>query len=122
MIKILYLSYRRSLTCLSTRKPIRSDPLSTVNLLTHLLCRTQGPDTATGIKVQDKFPSGVTVSSSDPSVGTFSGGVWSVPSLAPNTEATLEIVTDVNLPGTWTNRAEVIAADQFDFDSTPRER
>lgn len=78
-----------------------------------------GPDTATGIKVQDQFPSGVTVASSDPSVGAFSDGVWSVPSLAPQTEATLEIITDVTLPGTWTNRAEVIAADQFDFDSTP---
>ena len=84
-----------------------------------LTVQNAGPDTATGIKVQDNFPSGVTVSSSDPSVGTFSDGVWSVPSLAPNTGATLEIVTDVNLPGTWTNRAEVIAADQFDFDSTP---
>ena len=78
-----------------------------------------GPDTATGIKVQDYFPSGVTLASSDPSVGTFANGVWSVPSLAPQTDATLEIVTDVNQPGTWTNRAEVIAADQFDFDSTP---
>ncbi|MDB4807776.1 DUF11 domain-containing protein, partial [bacterium] len=84
-----------------------------------LTLQNAGPDTATGIKVQDYFPSGVTVSSSDPSVGTFSDGVWSVPSLAPNTDATLEIVTDVKMPGTWTNRAEVIAADQFDFDSTP---
>ncbi len=84
-----------------------------------LTLQNAGPDTATGIKVQDYFPSGVTVSSSDPSLGTFSDGVWSVPSLAPNTDATLEIVTDVKMPGTWTNRAEVIAADQFDFDSTP---
>jgi len=84
-----------------------------------LTVQNAGPDTATGIKVQDYFPSGVTVSSSDPSLGTFSDGVWSVPSLAPNTDATLEIVTDVKMPGTWTNRAEVIAADQFDFDSTP---
>ncbi|MDB4770824.1 hypothetical protein OAG60_01985 [bacterium] len=78
-----------------------------------------GPDTATGIQIEDQFPSGVTVASSEPSVGTFSNGIWSVPTLAPQTNATLKLVTDVNLPGTWTNRAEVIAADQYDFDSTP---
>jgi uncharacterized repeat protein (TIGR01451 family) len=78
-----------------------------------------GPDTATGIQIEDQFPSGVTVASSDPEVGTFSNGVWSVPTLAAGRNATLDIITDVALPGTWTNRAQVIASDQYDFDSTP---
>ncbi|MDB4694902.1 hypothetical protein OAF47_00375 [bacterium] len=113
-------SVRPTIIDLSLNKEAKPFRPSVNGELTYTLTvQNAGPDTATGIKVQDYFPSGVTVSSSDPSVGTFSDAVWSVPSLAPNTEATLEIVTDVNMPGTWTNRAEVIAADQFDFDSTP---
>lgn len=78
-----------------------------------------GPDTATGILVEDQFPSGVTVMSSDPSVGAYANGSWSVPSLAPQGQATLLVVTNVDLPGEWTNRVQVMSADQYDFDSTP---
>jgi len=78
-----------------------------------------GPDTATGIVVEDQFPSGVTVMSSTPSVGAFANGVWSLPTLAPQGQATLQVVTNVDSPGEWTNRAQVMSSDQYDFDSTP---
>ena len=100
-----------------TASPFR--PSVNGQLVYTLTVSNAGPDTATGIMIEDEFPEGVTVASSDPSLGTFANGVWSVPSLSPQASATVDIVVDVNSPGTWTNRAQVIAADQFDFDSTP---
>lgn len=81
--------------------------------------RNDGLDTATGIVVEDNLPAGVTLIDSNPSVGVFSNGEWSVSSLDAQGTATLELITRVDMPGEPENRTQVTAADQFDFDSTP---
>jgi uncharacterized repeat protein (TIGR01451 family) len=86
-----------------------------------LLLRNEGPDRATGIVVEDRLPEGVTFVSATPSVGRFDSVTrsWSVDSLAAESSATLTLRTTVDVPGEPINEAEVMAADQFDSDSTP---
>lgn len=79
---------------------------------------------ATGVQVSDVLPSGLTLQSSSPSSGTFSGGVWTLGGpLAPGETAALNLVTTVNSTATGgdviTNVAEVSAANETDIDSTP---
>ncbi len=64
-----------------------------------------GPDTATNISITDPIPAGLTNPIITPSVGSYSNGVWSIPSLASGTNATLNI-TGTSVPqSTTTNNA-----------------
>jgi uncharacterized repeat protein (TIGR01451 family) len=80
-----------------------------------------GPDTATGVQVQDLLPTGLTYVSDDGS-GAYnsSTGIWTVGSVADSSSATLHITAFVS-PGGGTNArtnvAEVIAAATYDTDS-----
>ncbi len=80
-----------------------------------------GPSSATGVVVTDLLPSGVQFVSSTPSQGTYdaTSGLWSVGTVANGATPTLVIRATVLSSGTATNTAEVTAADQTDFDSTP---
>src|SRR5439155_17804 len=80
-----------------------------------------GPSKATGVMVGDLLPSGVTYVSSTVSQGSYvSGtGVWTVGDVVSGGSATLTITATVTTIGAKTNTAEVTAADQPDFDSTP---
>lgn len=82
----------------------------------------RGPDTATNIVVTDTLPTaGVSYAAHDASRGSFDSGtgVWTVPTLAQNETATLDLAVTVIATGRFTNTAEVTAVDQFDTDSTP---
>ena len=100
-----------------TASPFR--PSVNGNLTYTITLHNEGPDVATGIVVEDKLPDGVTLISSNPSDGAFSNGEWTVSSLGIQSEATLELVVNVDVPGEPENRTQVMEADQFDFDSTP---
>ncbi|MDF1841148.1 MAG: DUF11 domain-containing protein [Rubripirellula sp.] len=100
-----------------TARPFR--PSVNGELTYTITLKNDGIDTATGVVVEDTLPPSVTLLTATPSVGVFSNGEWSVSSLAPATDATLELLVRVDEPGEPENRAQVIAADQFDFDSTP---
>lgn len=80
-----------------------------------------GPDTATNVAVLDRLPAGVSYVSSSPSQGTFDvlSGRWNVGTVPPGTNVTLRIVAEVTQLGPQVNTTEVVAADQFDIDSTP---
>ncbi|MCC9643547.1 DUF11 domain-containing protein [Rhodopirellula sp. JC740] len=91
-----------------------------------LVIRNDGLDDATGVIVQENLPAGLTFVNATASDGSFSGssGLWTIGNLAASESATLTINVQVNnnvtadLPNII-NRAEVIAADQVDLDSTP---
>lgn len=100
-----------------TASPFR--PSVNGELIYTVTLHNEGPDTATGIVVEDKLPEGVTLLDANPSDGVFSNGEWKVSSLAAQSIATLELITRVDVPGEPENRTQVLAADQFDFDSTP---
>jgi uncharacterized repeat protein (TIGR01451 family) len=80
-----------------------------------------GPDTATGVTVRDRMPTGLTYVSSTPSQGTFdpATGQWAVGAIAKNTNLVLKVVAKVVERGSQTESAEITASEQFDPDSTP---
>ncbi|HEX3152354.1 MAG TPA: hypothetical protein VHR66_30050 [Gemmataceae bacterium] len=78
-----------------------------------------GPDAATGVKVDDLLPAGLTFVSAAPGQGTYSPatGVWDVGTVNPGTPLTLTLTATVASPNTQTNTATIAGADQFDPDS-----
>jgi len=80
-----------------------------------------GPDSATGVMVTDQLPVGLTYVSDTPSQGAYTSttGVWIVGTLANGASATLQLRVIVSAAGAIVNTAQVIAADQFDPNSTP---
>jgi LPXTG-site transpeptidase (sortase) family protein len=74
---------------------------------------------ATTIVVHDALPAGLTLNSSTPSLGSYSASDWTIPTLAANTSATLQLNVTVTQVGAISNTAEVTAAGQTDPDSTP---
>ena len=78
-----------------------------------------GFSTATGVEVKDILPVGMDFVSATPSQGSYAGNTWTIGTLAGNQSVTLQIVATVATGGTKTNYAEVSAANQLDFDSTP---
>ena len=81
----------------------------------------KGPDDATGVEVEDVLPAGVSyVSDSTDGVSFDSAtGIWSVGDLASGDTVSLTIQALVVDTGELTNVAQIVAADQFDPDSTP---
>ena len=88
--------------------------------VTYLVTATNnGPDTAAGVSVADPLPSGLTLVSATPSVGTYSGatGTWAIGSLANGASATLTILAQVtvhtlvnNLAGVTSSTYDAVAA------------
>lgn len=85
-----------------------------------LILTNDGLSDATGVVVSDDLPSGYTYVSDD-SGGTYSSanGLWNVGTIANGSSVALNIATQVNASGNYTNTAEVIAVIQSDPDSTP---
>ncbi len=86
-----------------------------------LSVQNAGPDDAAGVMVRDTLPAGVTFQSATPSIGSYdpASRVWTIPSLAANGSATLQIRLLVDTPGDKSNSAEIIASSQLDPDSSP---
>ncbi len=78
-----------------------------------------GPDSATGVVINDLLPAGLSFVSATPSQGTYDGvtGLWSVNTVAPAGMATLLIRATVASPDAQTNTASVGHSDQFDPDA-----
>ncbi|MFO0868385.1 MAG: DUF11 domain-containing protein [Pirellulales bacterium] len=96
-----------------------STPDKNQNVTFTVTVQNNGPDTATGVTIEDILPSGLTFVSATPSVGTFSNGtgIWNVGTLNNQASATLSIVATVTGLGTnntITNTASVKTVDQGD--------
>ncbi len=78
--------------------------------------QNNGSSTATGIELTDQVPSGYTLVTPTPSVGTYdtNSGIWTLGSLANAASATLTMTATVNESGDFTNTARVSASDVFD--------
>jgi uncharacterized repeat protein (TIGR01451 family) len=73
-----------------------------------------GPAEATGILVSDAIPGNLTMSSHTKTQGTYTGGVWTVGSLAAGSSATLVINCTVGSVSAITNTATITALGQVD--------
>jgi uncharacterized repeat protein (TIGR01451 family) len=81
---------------------------------------SNGVSRATGVTVQDVLPSGMTfVSSSGAGSYNSATGIWTIGTIAPGANVSMQIVATVASGGIKTNTAQVQTADQPDFDSTP---
>jgi uncharacterized repeat protein (TIGR01451 family) len=91
------------------------------NVTFTLLVSNLGPDTATGVRIRDLLPAGLTFVSSATASGSYDNGtgIWNVGSVAASGSAMLTITATPATTEMITNTAEVIAADQPDADSTP---
>jgi uncharacterized repeat protein (TIGR01451 family) len=81
----------------------------------------KGPGIASGIKVTDLLPIGLTFVSAAPAQGTYDSrtGIWDVGNMRDNLSRTLQIQATVSTGGTFSSKAEVIAVNELDPDSTP---
>ncbi len=89
------------------------------NVTYTIVLSNAGPTNATAITVSAAVPTGMTLVSSAPSVGTYVGSTWTVDNLAIGSTATLVLVARVDTNGTKALTAQVTAAGQADPDSTP---
>jgi uncharacterized repeat protein (TIGR01451 family)/gliding motility-associated-like protein len=94
---------------------------TTGDIITYqIVVKNDGPNTATGVVVQDLLPSGLRfVGYNSSSIYDETNGVWNVGTLVNNETKILFIEAEVLSSGDYENCAEVIAADQTDSDSTP---
>lgn len=75
-----------------------------------------GADTATGVRVNDSLPAGLTFVSANPSQGTYNPGtgLWDVGTVIPGTPSTLTITATVTGASQGVNTATISHSDQFD--------
>ncbi|VAW08066.1 internalin, putative, partial [hydrothermal vent metagenome] len=76
-----------------------------------------GPGTATGVVITDVLPTGLTLLSATPSLGTMTGSTWTVGALGDGASATLTIVTTVDsgtAGSTITNTATLTGVTEVD--------
>ncbi len=86
------------------------------NVVFTVTASNAGPDTATGLAIQDSLPAGMTYVSHTASIGTYNSftGAWSIASLSSGSNATLKITAQVNSVGAKTNTASVSSLGQVD--------
>lgn len=78
-----------------------------------------GPHDADNVQIRDVLPSGLTYLSDTSGGGYNTGsGIWELGSLNAGSQAQLDILVEVQLPGTKINTAEIIGSDSYDPDSS----
>jgi len=107
---------------LSVTKTVSNSAPNPSDMITYTVSVTNnGPDTATAVAVADTVPSGVTFVSASPSQGSYASGVWTVGTITNGGNATLTIVTtvDVGTAGTTiTNTASLLSVSETDVNGT----
>jgi uncharacterized repeat protein (TIGR01451 family) len=91
------------------------------NVTFTVVVRNDGADGATGVRVLDFLPAGLSFVSAQATQGAYNpvSGLWHVGTVAQASSQTLTLVATVTTPGTKTNTAQVWTANEFDIDSTP---
>ncbi len=96
-----------SLTITKTANP----PILTVGqpVTFTITVTNNGPNTATGVFVTDKLPSGLTYQSSSATKGSYNSGtgIWTIGSMLNNTSETLTLIAMVGAQGSYENTATV---------------
>ena len=104
---------------LGLTQTVSAAPTVGSNLTFTVTLTNAGTATASGITVTNKLPIFGTNVTATPSVGSYTNGLWTIPSLAGGTNATLIFSGTVSVYGTISNFAQVTAQAETDVDSTP---
>ncbi|MBO9583913.1 MAG: DUF11 domain-containing protein [Flavobacterium sp.] len=72
-----------------------ADPIVGTNITFTIRATNNGPSNATGVSVAETLPSGYTLVSSTPSVGSYNGTTWNIGNMANGTVETLTIIATV---------------------------
>jgi uncharacterized repeat protein (TIGR01451 family) len=90
-------------------------PLVGSNVVFTTTVTNNGPGSATAAQVADLFPSGFSIVSAQPSVGSYNAatGVWSIGTLANGAASTLVVTATVLATGTYSDTATVNAANSL---------
>ncbi len=84
-----------------------------------VIVSNSGPDAASGVRVEDLLPAGLSYVSHSGGTYTTNNGLWTIGDLAVGSTTTLQVTADVIAAGVFTNIAQVNDSDQYDPDSTP---
>ena len=104
-------------TDLAVAKAVSNNQPNEGEIITYTVTLTNnGPDAATGVKVTDVPPAGLTLVSATPSQGTYAAatGVWTVGALAAGQSRSLVYTAKVVTASIKVNTARLTAIDQFD--------
>jgi len=103
-----------------TKNVDNSSPNYGENVTFTITVNNDGPDAASGVKVEDILPTGLSYVS-DNSSGSYNStnGIWTVGNIANGGNSQIQIIAKVNGTGTINNIAQVNSCDQNDVDSTP---
>jgi uncharacterized repeat protein (TIGR01451 family) len=110
---------------LSLTKSIDNDfPKETDTIVYTLTVTDSGPDAASGVKVKDLLPAGLTFVSASSTQGTYvsSTGIWTVGAIVNGATKNLTITATIDTGTNGSdliNIAQVFAVDQADPDSSP---
>ena len=100
-----------------------SNPSPTIgeNVTFSVTISNAGPNTATNVSVLNQMPAGLTLLSSNPSLGSFNDatGLWNVGTLIPGDTPVLTLIARVDAFGALANVSEINTSNLFDPDSTP---
>ncbi|HEU4388534.1 MAG TPA: hypothetical protein VFV34_12105, partial [Blastocatellia bacterium] len=82
---------------------------------------SDGPSVATNVKVKDLLPPGLAFAGAEPTPGSYDNvtGIWTIGTMAPGANATMNLSATVTTQGAKINIAQVSASDAQDPDSTP---
>lgn len=87
-------------------------PAVGANVTFTITAQNLGPNAAVAAQVADALPAGYTLVSATPSVGSYSGGVWTIGNFANGATATLTIVATVQPTGPYLNTATISSTTQ----------
>jgi uncharacterized repeat protein (TIGR01451 family) len=91
------------------------------NVTFTIIVTNAGPSSASGVQVKDLLPAGLSFQSFNTAHGSYNNttGIWTIGAVGAQASATLQITAKATTTGTSVNTAEIIAAAEFDIDSTP---
>lgn len=87
------------------------------NVMFTITVTNQGSSMFTNVEISESLPSGYEFVSVWSNMGTYSGGIWTIPALLPGEVAIMKLEAKVVFGGNYTNKVEIINSDPIDSDT-----
>ena len=99
-----------------TQQVTPASPKINKNITIVVTVANNGQSNSSGLQITDQIPTGMTLVSATPSIGTYSPatGIWNVGNLNINNSATLTLIVRTNTVKTYTNIAAKTAENEYE--------